>query len=481
MAAYGRGRGSRRGGSLSAIREILQFRGVGVLLLAIILRVASGPTGDLSFIVLGIFALFGKRQAIIALLFSWLFLMLNPALFPGASFGAIGRYFVLLAALKPALTKTESNAGGVRSHASHPLTVILTIFIFYHSLIYSQMPDVSLLKLASWALTFFILLKCWGALPPQARSETQQFIYVFLVAIAMISVPLLAIGAGREVNGRGFQGVLGHPQAFGVVIGLLGAWTALLVLSRKDPPVAMYLLVPVCCALIILSQARTGLLAMLIGIVVAVMSSPALSGRKLSEIMPGLTRPPVVFGMLGSLVLLPLTSVFLGGAISQFIQKQGGAETVADAYMASRGGLIEEMLQNIERNFYSGIGFGIGSNPHEMEILRDPILGLPVSALVEKGALPFAVFEELGVFGFAIFVAWLASIVFRSARSGIVPLGLTTVFVALNMGEATLFSAGGVGMLGLIFLAWAVTGNQLDQARAGPYAKNRARVAVRTS
>ncbi len=70
-----------------------------------------------------------------------------------------------------------------------------------------------------------------------------------------------------------------------------------------------------------------------------------------------------------------------------------------EAYDLSRGSLIDEMWQNITEHPLAGIGFGIGSDPSEMEIERDPVFRLPIGAPIEKGVLPIAVVEELGIIG----------------------------------------------------------------------------------
>ena len=48
----------------------------------------------------------------------------------------------------------------------------------------------------------------------------------------------------------------------------------------------------------------------------------------------------------------------------------------------------------------------------------------------------------------------------RSARGGLVPVTVGLTALLMNMGEATLFSPGGMGLLSLILLGWAFASSQ---------------------
>jgi len=76
-------------------------------------------------------------------------------------------------------------------------------------------------------------------------------------------------------------------------------------------------------------------------------------------------------------------------------------------YEESRGVFYLPMLENIATDPWRGIGYGIASESQSLVVNRDPLFGLPVSAPVEKGIMPLAILEELGVLGFGVFVLWL--------------------------------------------------------------------------
>jgi len=152
----------------------------------------------------------------------------------------------------------------------------------------------------------------------------------------------------------------------------------------------------------------------------------------------------------------------LESVATNFIAKRNrsNATTLLTAYEDSRGFKIDEMWANITAKPLQGIGFGIASEPLMMEIERDPILDLPVSAAVEKGVMPVAVLEEVGLAGFVAVVLWVFMLMRRSARGGLAPVTVGLTALLMNMGEATLFSPGGMGLLSLILIGWAFASSQ---------------------
>jgi hypothetical protein len=128
------------------------------------------------------------------------------------------------------------------------------------------------------------------------------------------------------------------------------------------------------------------------------------------------------------------------------------------------------MIANIEEEPFTGIGFAIASEPLSMVIEREPVLELPIGGTltIEKGVMPIAVLEELGVFGFLMVTIWIWLMVKRGAKAGVVAFAVMATLLFTNLGESTLFFPGGLGLLLLILLAWAVTGKQhpvQDRAR----------------
>lgn len=424
---------------------------------ALVLRLASEPTANISYLVIAAYALSGRAHAVRALALSWLFTMLNPGLVPEASATSVGRYAVLFMAAASVVLHSGFLVRYLRVRPFVLLTFLLGLFITGHSMLFSPMADVSVLKALSWMVAMTTLVAAWLGLTEAQRRELSQQIFGGLVLILLLSLPLAFTSVGYLRNGTGFQGILSHPQAFGPAMALLGAWTAARMLGEPRPSWRIVALAGASLCAVLMSEARTAGLAMLLGAGLSVLLAPGFAGRSVARIAPGL-RSVRVWGVLfvvlmGSLVVAPVVV----GVAENYITKSGRAQFggLLEAYDRSRGRLIDVMLNNIEERPLTGIGFGVASDPTLMIVERDSIFGLPVGASIEKGVMPLAVLEELGIFGAAFVAFWLLWLLRGSASGGLAPFAVCLTVLLINMGESILFSPGGMGLLPLILLGWA--------------------------
>lgn len=428
------------------------------LLIAIALRLASGPTANLSYILIAIFAFKGREQALQALFMSWLFSMFNPAIAPDASVATVGRYAVLLAAALSVMLRKSSAPAANDSRQLVLSTLLFGGLIIFHSLFFSSMPDVSVLKAISWILAMATLFGAWSGLADDRRAHLGQQLFGALTLVMLVSLPLLPLPIGYLYDGGGFMGILGHSQSLGITMALLGAWAVVRAVATPAPSWSLIAMIPVCLGLIVLSATRTAAVALMLGVVCALILGTMLSGRSGLQLLPGLRsgrmRLVIVIALAGMVVAWPK----LVEQSETFVSKNAGAGNLGQAYQMSRGALIDEMWVNIENDPWQGIGFGIATIPEMMIVVREPVFDLPTGAIVEKGVLPVAVLEELGVMGFGFFVFWLGLILVSCARRGVPALAVFFVAILLNMGESVLFSAGGMGMLVMLMMAWAATG-----------------------
>lgn len=433
------------------------------LLVALLLRIASGPTASVGYMVLAVFALCGRVQAILALTFSWLFTMINPELVSEGSAEGIGRYAVMAGAAASAVFRGNLFAKHTPRQSFITATVLLGIFLCLHSILFSPIPDVSILKAVSWAVTMTSLLSLWYGLEPEEVEATANHIFGGLVWTMILSLPLLNSPSGYVRNGTGFQGVLNHPQVFGSTMALLGSWSGARMLAERRPEWRMIVLTGGSLVLVFLSEARTGGLAMILGLSFSLLLSPAFAGRSLLQMAPGIRHWRVWTLILGGLVGSLLTASAFSEVIAHFLSKSGrsGADNLFDAYDGSRGILIDPMLANIANDLFRGIGFGIASDPMAMVVERDPTFGLPIGASIEKGVAPLAILEEVGLFGAVLVALWLFGLLRKGALGGLMPFAVCLTALALNMGENTLFSPGGHGLLMMVLFGWIyVSGTQ---------------------
>lgn len=439
-----------------------------LLFVALAMRVVPGG-GNWSYIVLAACALCGRVDAILALCLSWFFTMINPGLTATSDIGGTGRYFVITAAVLSAFFR-----GGLlkfpRDHKSLlPITYIILIFVIVHSLLVSPHPDVSILKALSWGLTMTALLALWLGLSADQYEYATRLLFSLLTLLLVVSIPLLVFPAGYLVNGSGFQGALNHPQAFGAAMALLGAWSAARALAQPIPQWRMIALSVSALVFVFLSEARTAGLAMISGVGVALSLLPIATGRKVAQLAPGVGHGRVRLVVLAGLLTAPLAASVLLSSMTQFWTKSGKVEStdLIGSYQNSRGFLIDAMLGNIRDYPLQGIGFGIASDPYGMIVDRDPTLGLPVGALIEKGVAPLAVLEEIGIFGALLTAAWILRLIRQGAVGGLAPAAVLLTALFLNLGENTFFSAGGFGLLPMIMFAWIYSsGGPANPARA---------------
>lgn len=425
-----------------------------LVMLSVFLRLLSPVTADLSFIVLAMLALIGRRQIIIAFALSWLFIMANPSLVPDTSFGIIGRFLVIFAGAISVFFRSNREIWQ-SCRVFNLTTLIFALFIFGHSILISSHPDVSLLKLASWLMTFLALLHAWLGLTSTVRSilATQLFFWAFVVLV-VFSLPLLNTSEGYLINDTGFQGVLNHPQAFGSTIAILCIWSLgrLLHVSKF-----LYLEIGgflILAFLIFKTEARVAGLSVFFAVLAAVLIT-RLTLKKQNFMVtwqPKSFRVTILSALILVIAILPI------GLVDNFISKSGRAQAdgLLSAFESSRGILYLPMLDNISSDPWRGVGYGIPSNVNSLSIHRNEFSGLPIGVSVEKGITPLAILEELGLWGFFIFLIWLLIAIRHVIKAGFLSITLFFVIFFLNLGEATFFSPGGMGMLMLLVFTYVV-------------------------
>lgn len=424
---------------------------------ALALRIVSAQTAPLAFIVIAIYALAGRAQSMHALWLCWLLTMMSSGVAPESTAASAGRYLVHAAAAISVGARSNFLRNGFRIPRPVLATGLLGSFLILHSACFSQVPEVSALKAVSWTLVTTTLVAGWAGLNSSDRSRVEAQMFGGLIAVLVASLPLLFTDIGYLRNGTGFQGILGHPQALGPAMALLGAWLAGTLLANRQPSWLRIATFGLSVAIVVLSEARTAGLALVLGLCGAMVGTVIQARLSFRSIAPGLSS-----GRLHLLAVLAVGALVSAGqhiasGVTDYLQKRGGQSSVMASYEVSRGSLVYSMLDNFQSSPLLGIGFGIASDPSTMIVERDPLLQLPIGATVEKGVLPVATLEEVGLVG-AVFIAlWLLMLIRRALRGGLAPASVFLTALFSNLGEATLFSAGGMGLLVLLVLTWAGT------------------------
>ncbi|MDA8631248.1 O-antigen ligase family protein [Litoricolaceae bacterium] len=425
---------------------------------AFVFRIASPISAELSYVLIGMVALLGRRQAVIALALSWFFTMINPALAPDPSFGAIGRFFVIMAAAVSVFMRYKTRYKSFMRDFIW-LTWFFAFFVLMHSLLVSPVVDVSVLKLTSWLIVFLTLLSAWGGLIPEARTRLANQLFWALVALVLLSLPLIVLPVGYLRNGHGFQGLLSHPQAFGVAMAFLGVWAFSRVLRSRRILYAEFVVFFLAFLLIFASESRTAAVALALAISATVALLRLTSKKTLKSLLPAFQSKNFRFCVLAVALALLIFTPKITQVANDFISKSGRADAsdLISAYELSRSALYLPMLENIAADPWRGIGYGMASESQSMVVKRDLLFGLPISAPVEKGNVPLAILEELGIFGLIVFILWLLVALLYAIKGGVIGLALISVVLLINFGEAMFFSPGGMGLLGILLFTYAVT------------------------
>jgi O-antigen ligase len=405
-------------------------------------------------------ALRGPFAIVQALTVSWLVTMMNPGLMESVPHGAILKLLVVAAAFARTLVDLLEQ----RATASLPVLGLLTLFcatVAVTSAFTSHAPDVSLFKIANFYACAFAVIVAMRMAVERGAPVGRWFLSLVLVTV-FLGFALIASSLGYVRNDRGFQGLLNHPQAYGVFLAIAVAWLSAEVLFARRRHPLMLAGLTLALVSLLATQSRTAALAVAGAYALTFLIRIVVKGEV------GRWWPVVLLGagiVAAGLVIEPARQMVI-----DFVFKGGSDryDSLRTAFAHSRGFVIEPSLQGFADSPIVGTGFGVASPGVPFTIERDPFLGLPISASVEKGFAFTALLEETGLVGTCLFLAFLAAYLGPSARDSR-PVLLVGALAALftNLGEGVLFSFGGMGLFMWLMLAsFASYGNAALRVRS---------------
>lgn len=436
---------------------------IGVILvplLAMVLRVASSPTSALAYVVICAWALTGRRQAIVTLFLCWQFNMTSHAFCGPPLYAAQLRFVVFFCCAISVLLHGPSRTPTTKAGGILAVTVPVLLLIVLHSMIFSLITDVSLLKSITFTVVFLTALCGWAWMSPAERHLATQTILGGLMLGIIASLPMRLTGRGFLAGTGFFCGAYFHSQTMGATAALVAAILTVQCLTIR--PLRWWRVLVLGISLIELywTGARIALLAYVGAVAIAfivqmVGSVLFVRGENPRIVVARLGTAAVLF-----LLLCAVAGQQIAGGARKFLVKYGEKEdtSLLEQGMSARQGLIDMMMANIDRNPIFGIGFGIGSTPElRSNVRRDPILGIPLMATVEKGVLPVMILEELGIpLGFLVYV-WIGILGLCATRGGMLTVAVFMATMLTNVAEAAFLSPGGVGLLSILLVAWAAT------------------------
>ncbi len=130
-----------------------------------------------------------------------------------------------------------------------------------------------------------------------------------------------------------------------------------------------------------------------------------------------------------------------------FAFKGDEVESYGEAFDNSRGFFIQQQMANFRTSPLIGIGFAAPSEQGDLKIKDSGFLGLPSGASIEKGFLPSAVLEEMGLVG-GLLTLLIMGVLVRGAVRQPDPALLALVLggLLINVGEMVFFSPTAAGM-----------------------------------
>ncbi|HUG10448.1 MAG TPA: hypothetical protein VMM36_05520 [Opitutaceae bacterium] len=430
-------------------------------------------------VVLTVLALRSTLFAVQALSILFLLIYINPVIQLQSPQLLMFRWAVFFAACGRIFLSVLVRGGNV--HEVQPIRYlhIFCSLALITNFIANPTSPVGYLKLFAFA---FGVTAIFAGAAFNTVSRDRLFIWLLAMCVVIfgLSIPFLAIPAGYfskmrqleiaeagdyvEVSAEwlgGFMGILGHAQSFGTVAALLCTFLFVTIFFSKYQvrwiAVATFM---VGLVMLYLSKARTGGLAFMIA-VTAVTLLAVFGGSARRRVHRTISHRALPAIVLGGLVVL--AGLLVGGGVitkgmRTFIEKGDESQQgILDAYMGSRGGLIELSMANFRAHPIFGIGFG--RNSWEAQGYANPFADKGLLSLTfsptEKGQIATAVLEETGIIGALAFLTMIGSfILFFAREANVYGLGLFVCVLALNMGEMNLFAMGGLGMLEWLFIAF---------------------------
>lgn len=431
--------------ALQSPRELRVLWAAGACMAALIWACRVPGVGSALYLGLSLYALLGIRQSLQALSLSVVVSFLNPALFVLGSLAPVLKWLVLLCAA----FRVGVDAALARWKPPRCLAFLVgfCLVVLAESLAVSYDVAVSVSKLTSFFLgAATVLLAFWRT--RHLHDYWRDWFFTLYTVVLLSSLPLLASSAGFARNARGFQGILNHPQAFGAFLAPLLALVLADALSQCRRVRLVHVAALLGAYTLVASGARTAAAALVLGGGLSLLTS--LRGLR-SQI---LGQASLLRSRLGALLLLALLSLALLrlGSLQQsvvaFLMKGGQHRSLLEAYDDTRGALIRTSWANFRERPTTGIGFGVASDASLLQVHRDPFMGIPIGASVEKGFLPAAVLEETGIIGAAMLLLLISALATAVVGNRGTLYGTWVFWTCLlvNFGEMVFFSLGGLGL-----------------------------------
>lgn len=448
-------------------------------LACLLINKAGIPGNIVFFLICGFMLTRRPATALAGAMLPMLGLCANTAFVPKTIPWTFGRFLNLFA-----FTGRFALAGGDSRWLTSPQYLALTTFCLVAaacSLLSGYYVHIALLKLFSFWVGMTGIFGFMGSIRRTGTDTTEWYI-AQAAMIAMLCGLSLALGVGANFKGE-FSMESGlynlafyHSQTMGPASALLILYLACVYLfaGHRNRWVCL-LIAGALLVFLFMTRSRTGAGTLLAGLIVALMSAMFFHRKRRLRLRINVSRPTLISMVVVAALALVITDTLLDGQITKGVLSFAAKRiseveslTVEEAF-ATRRRLFETSYQNFLDSPIYGIGFQVSTSRYFIEHAT------LFTAPVEKGFLPTAVLEEVGLVGATFFVVFLLSIFVHLIRDRNIP-GLTmfAAFLACNLGEVTIFGLAGPGMYEWMLVAGGIvlgdrcTVPQLQQAAGVP-------------
>ena len=358
-------------------------------------------------------------------------------------FGVVGWYWVLIF-VKTFLMFFKLNV--FKSKIFFPIT-LFTLYAILVSLFLSNYFFISLMKLLSFyfgAVTLYAIVEKLGYI--QITKLLITVLSYFSLMSLLSAYTLTNPGVAYSLNGIGFQGIINHPQTLGPLLAAFCSFfIGMLIFNKVNLKwfIGILVVITTLIILIMMTKARTALASIALSVMFSsILYLTSSRFRKIDATKTIFIGKSLLFSF--GLIILLFTSSSLKDSVNQFVFKRDSGNV--EEALSSRSKGYQFMWNQFLRSPLVGHGFGVYSaGDHTKDVVY--LWGIPISAPVEKGLLPLAILEELGLIGFILFIYLTVSLyasVKKTYSYSLVTLFFSCLFV--NIGEAVFFAVGGIGM-----------------------------------
>ncbi len=299
----------------------------------------------------------------------------------------------------------------------------LSLYIIFIGLFNSDYPVTSAFKVFSWAFVLSAVIV--GVLACDRVDWTAHMCW-YLNLILLLSPLSWALGIAYLRNGRGYQGLLNHPNMMGVIASICFTLNLYLMQERRESGRTVFLLLAAVQG--VLSLSRTGVISMVLSFIAFTLFVMKRGWKKTLTIL-------LSFMGIAALIIFGF-----GDSVIDFIYK---GRSVGELFY-SREGQIARYMEKFHAHPLFGSGFMVPQNSAGKSF----VLSFELS--IEPGNLIIALLGDLGIVGTILFfVPYIVLLRHMDKRK----LSLFLLPFIVSMGEMIFFSTNNTAILYYVLYA----------------------------